>query len=150
MFLLCYAQVYGAFGRTALLQTFEDDLASSSDLRLRAALLALTLATGQPQLPGSGGLSMTWASTAVRWTYGHAQRPSVAAIRPWWTYRAIVPRVALPRGPFGHVSLILHQRDLLRRRGATTIGYCWWVAQVPGAERYRAVPWRSCDVSLVQ
>ena len=32
MFLLCYAQVYGAFGRTALLQTFEDDLASSSDL----------------------------------------------------------------------------------------------------------------------
>ena len=28
MFLLCYAQVYGAFGRTALLQTLEDDLAS--------------------------------------------------------------------------------------------------------------------------
>ena len=68
MFLVCYAQVYGAFSRTALLQALEDDLASSSDLRLRAALLALTLATGQPQLPGSGGLSMIWASTAVRWT----------------------------------------------------------------------------------
>ena len=78
MFLVCYAQVYGAFGRPALLQKLRDDLASSSDLRLRGALLALTLATGQLQLPGNSVVTTRWRASlgaASGATSGRCMRP---------------------------------------------------------------------------